>query len=291
MPQFFLNKRLIILLISIILLVALIGYSIRERGHLSKPEQFVKDVVGFGQTMIAVPANSVVDFFGSISDIQHTYTENKKLKARIEQLSQLSSEVNILKDDNDKFRKILAKKDDLSAYTTTQATVIARNPDQWYEHIIINKGKTSGVKENMAVITAEGFVGKVKSVSALYSTVELLSAVNPKNRISAEIGNGKKPVYAMVEGYNENEKVLLLKGIPYDLKVKKGENVFTSGLADIFPKGLPIGTIEKLVPDENGLTQTAYIKPAADFYDIEHVMVVKSSVNKDAIPNTNGGGQ
>ncbi|KQL53402.1 rod shape-determining protein MreC [Heyndrickxia shackletonii] len=292
MPQFFLNKRLIILLISIILLVALIGYSLRERGHLSKPEQFLKDVVGFGQTIIAVPANSVKDFFGSISDIQNTYTENKKLKSRLDQLSQLSSEVSILKDDNDKLRKILGKKDDLSAYTTTQATVIARNPDQWYEHIIINKGKTSGIKENMAVITSEGFIGKVKSVSALYSTVELLSAVNPKNRISAELlGDNDKAIYGTIEGYDQTERVLLLKGIPYDLKIKKGTSVYTSGLADIFPKGLPIGTVEKLVPDENGLTQTAYVKPAADFYDIEHVMVVKSSVDKAGLTDLNGGGQ
>ncbi|PKR85223.1 rod shape-determining protein MreC [Heyndrickxia camelliae] len=292
MPQFFLNKRLIILLISIILLVALIGYSLRERGHLSKPEQFLNDVVGFGQTIIAVPANSVKDFFESISDIQNTYTENKKLKARLDQLSQLSSEVSVLKDDNEKLRKILGKKDDLSAYTTTQATVIARNPDQWYEHIKINKGKTSGIKENMAVITSEGFIGKVKSVSALYSTVELLSAVNPKNRISAKLlGNKNKSIYGTIEGYDETERALLLKGIPYDLKMKKGASVYTSGLADIFPEGLPIGTVEKLVPDENGLTQTAYLKPSADFYDIQHVMVVKSSVNKDGLSDLNGGGQ
>lgn len=53
MPQFFLNKRLIILLISIIVLVALVGFSLRDRENASWPEQFVKDVVGFGENIVA----------------------------------------------------------------------------------------------------------------------------------------------------------------------------------------------------------------------------------------------
>ncbi|MFE7151298.1 rod shape-determining protein MreC, partial [Heyndrickxia sporothermodurans] len=74
MPQFFLNKRLIILLISIILLVALIGYSLRDRENVSKPEQFVRDVVGFGQSIVAIPTHGISNFIESVKDIQNTYT-------------------------------------------------------------------------------------------------------------------------------------------------------------------------------------------------------------------------
>ena len=57
MPQFFLNKRLIILLVSIIILVALIGFSLKEREELTWPEQFVKDTVGWVQTLVSRPAH------------------------------------------------------------------------------------------------------------------------------------------------------------------------------------------------------------------------------------------
>lgn len=67
----------------------------------------------------------------------------------------------------------------------------------------------------------------------------------------------------------------MLKRIPYDAKVKKDQNVITSGLGGVFPESLPIGKVVDVVPDEFGLTQTAYVKPGADFYDIGHVMVVK----------------
>ncbi|MFE7152171.1 rod shape-determining protein MreC, partial [Heyndrickxia sporothermodurans] len=152
-------------------------------------------------------------------------------------------------------------------------------PDHWYEQISINKGGSSGVKKNMAIMTSKGLLGKVINTSPSFSTVELLSSSNPKNRISAEVLS-KKREYGLIQGYDEEHKVLLLKTIDYDVSIKKGDIVNTSGLGGIFPKGLPIGTVEKLVPDENGLTQTAWVKPYADFYDIENVQILERSTVK-----------
>ncbi|QQZ10718.1 rod shape-determining protein MreC [Heyndrickxia vini] len=281
MPQFFLNKRLIILLISIILLVALIGYSLRDRENVSKPEQFVRDIVGFGQSIVAFPAHGISNFIDSVKDIQNTYTENKKLKARLDELPKITGEIADLKSENEELKKILKKQDDLRNYSSIQATIVSRNSDQWYENITISKGSSSGVKKNMAIMTSKGLLGKVISTSPSYSTVELLSSSNPKNRISAEVLSKKKE-YGLIQGYDEEHKVLLLKTIDYDVSVKKGDIVNTSGLGGVFPKGLPIGTVEKLVPDENGLTQTAWVKPYADFYDIENVQIIeRTTVNPD----------
>ena len=77
MPQFFLNKKLIILLISIIFLVSLIGFSLRERDELSWPEQFMKDSAGFVQTIFHKPASAIAGFFENLSDLRNTYEENK----------------------------------------------------------------------------------------------------------------------------------------------------------------------------------------------------------------------
>ncbi|HEY9576731.1 MAG TPA: rod shape-determining protein MreC, partial [Pseudobacillus sp.] len=137
MPQFFTNKRLIILLGSIIVLVALIGFSLRDRENLSWPEQFVKDIVGLGQVAVSKPANSFAGFFDEIKDLRNTYEENKELKVRIEKTAQLESDVARLKKDNKELRKILDKKKSLADYEPVQATVIARNPDRWYDVITI----------------------------------------------------------------------------------------------------------------------------------------------------------
>ncbi|MDQ0156114.1 rod shape-determining protein MreC [Robertmurraya andreesenii] len=278
MPQFFLNKRLIFLLISIIILVALIGFSLRDREELTVPEQFLKDTTGWIQNVFAKPQSYVSGIFADLKDLQNTYSENKELKSRLDEMAKLEADVQQLTKENDELREILDKKETLRDYSPIQATVIGRNPDRWHELLIINKGKVNGIKANMAVVTANGLIGKVKSTQQFTSTVQLLSALDPTNRISAEIQGkeaGKESFYGTIEGYDEERELLKLKRIPFDAKIEKGQTVITSGLGGIFPEGLPIGKVVDVEPDEFGLNQTAYVKPGANFYDIRNVMVVK----------------
>lgn len=279
MPQFFLNKRLIFLLVSIIILVALIGFSLRDREELTVPEQFLKDATGWIQNVFSKPQGYVAGIFENVQDLQNTYSENKELKARLDELAKLEADVQQLTKENDELREILDKKDTLRAYSPIQATVIARNPDRWHELLIINKGKINGLEPNMAVVTANGLIGKVKSTQQFTSTIQLLSAMDPTNRISAEI-QGDTSFFGTIEGYDEERELLKLKRIPFDAKIEKNQNVITSGLGGIFPEGLPIGKVVDVEPDEFGLNQTAFVKPGANFYDIRNVMVVKREMSQ-----------
>ncbi|WHY76342.1 rod shape-determining protein MreC [Neobacillus sp. WH10] len=288
MPQFFLNKRLIILLVSIIVLVALIGFSIRERSKLTWPEQFVKDTTGWVQSLVSKPTNYVAGFFENLQDLTNTYEENKELKSRIENLASLEAQVQELKKENKELRDVLGEKKTLRDYEPLPATVIGRNPDRWHEMIIIDKGKIHGVKKNMAVVTANGLIGKVKSVTQFSSTVQLLSSMDPKNRISA-IVQGETDVHGLVEGYDQEKKLLMVKAIPSGAKIEKGQTVITSGLGGIFPAGLPIGKVVEVKQDQYGLNQTALVKPGADFYDIKNVIVTKTNMKPvDAAETTEG---
>ena len=283
MPSFFLNKRLIILLVSMIILVSLIGFSLKERKELTWPEQFVKDTTGWVQTLVSRPANYIAGFFGNVKDLQNTYVENKELRSRLDELAQLKADVQTLTEENNEFRDILDKKDSLSDYKQIQATVIGRNPDRWDELLIINKGSTDGIERDMAVITSTGLIGKVKNSRQFTSTIQLLSSTDSTNRVSAEIvGNQpdqlSQPYYGQIEGFDAVKETLLLKKIPYEAKIEKGQLVQTSGMGGVFPSRLIIGTVEEVVPDEFGLTQTAFVKPGANFYDLEHVMVIERSM-------------
>jgi rod shape-determining protein MreC len=278
MPQFFLNKRLILLLVSIIILVALIGFSLKDR-ELTWPEQFLKDTTGFVQLIFHKPAQLVAGFFENVNDIRNTYKENKLLKARLEEYVTLETQVQTLKKENERLRALLNKKESLRDFIPIQATVIGRNPDRWQETIIVNKGEQHGVKKDMAVITPEGLVGKVQHASQFTSTVQLLSALDQKNRISAYV-QGNENVFGLIEGYDEKRRALLLKRIPFDAKIEKKQKVLTSGLGGVFPKGLPIGEVMEVVPDQYGLTKMVYVKPAANFYDIDDVIIVKRKIDE-----------
>jgi rod shape-determining protein MreC len=280
MPQFFFNKRLIILLVSIIILVALIGFSLNGRKTVTWPEQFIKDTVGLGQTVFHQPAQYVAGFFKNVSDLKHTYEENELLKAKLDRYMQLEAKVKALEDENKKLNDVLEKQESLRKYNPIQATVIARNPERWHELIALDRGKVHGVKENMAVITAQGLIGKVKHASQFTSTVQLISSLDRTNRISAVI-QAEEPVFGLIEGYDEKKGALMLKRIPNEAKIKEKQLVLSSGLGGIFPSELIIGEIIEVEPDEYGLTQIAYIKPAANLYDLDHVMIVERTMIAD----------
>ncbi|MEW9500571.1 rod shape-determining protein MreC [Jeotgalibacillus marinus] len=292
MPPFFMNKRLIVLLLGIILLVALIGFSLRERENISWPEQFAKDMIGFGQNIVAKPAGYAQGLIGNVQDLTNAYTENQKLKSRLDELAQIEADVNNLTRDNEELRAILDIEEDLREFHVVNATVINGNPDQWQELITINKGQVNGIEPNMAVQTASGMIGRVKDVSQFTSTVELLSSSNPNNRVSALIQADETDeaddVTGTVEGYDPERKELMVKKIDSGEQVEVGSKVITSGMGGVFPKGILIGVVTEVSPDEYGLTQTAYVEPASSLYGMEHVMVVEriaagqKDIDKDA---------
>lgn len=272
MPHFS-NKKLILLLVSVIMLVALISFSLRDRQNATLPEQIIKDTVGFAQGLVAKPTNYITGIFSNIESLLNTYEENKRLKMRLEDFAVLQAEVNQLKSENKSLRELTEKEESLRDYSPLHATVIARNPDQWEEKIIINKGTSHGVQKNMAVMTATGLIGKVTLVTPFTSEVELLYTNNSNYRVSALVQGENNDVYGLIEGYDEERNELILKRIDSSLKVEKGELVVTSGLGGIFPKGIPIGKVTEVTTDDFGLTKLAYVKPSADFSLLENVVV------------------
>lgn len=274
MPRFFSNKRLILLLVGVIVLVALISFSLKDRHNASLPEQIVKDVVGFGQSIFSKPAHYITDVIGNIDGILNTYDENKQLKARLSEYASTQAELADVQEENKSLREIVDKKENLRAYDPVQATVISRNPDQWEEKLIIDKGESEGIEKNMAVITASGLIGKVVLVTPFTSTVELLSTENRNFRVAAVI-QGQQSVFGLIEGYDRTRRELIMKRIDSSLTVEVGQKVISSGLGGIFPKGLLIGDVTEVSTDDYGLTKMAYIRPAADFSLLDHVMVAK----------------
>ncbi|MEC1178349.1 rod shape-determining protein MreC [Metasolibacillus meyeri] len=274
MPHFS-NKKIIVLLVSTVFLVALIGFSLSNRHNATLPQQIIKDTVGFAQSLVAKPTSYITGIYGNIEALLNTYDENKRLKSRLEDFVVLQSEVDGLKSENKKLRELIDKEESLRDYQPIHATVIARNPDQWEEKIILNKGQVHGIEKNMAVMTAQGLVGKIIAVTPFTSEVELLYTNNANYRVSALVQGESEDISGLVEGYDDERNELILKRINSSFEVKVGEQVVSSGLGGIFPKGILIGEITEVTTEDFGLTKMAYVKPSADFSMLENVIIAK----------------
>src|SRR5699024_4454559 len=172
----------------------------------------------------------------------------------------------------------------LRDFKAIQASVIARSPERWMEQIRINKGTSDGVEVNMAVMIADGMIGKIQSVSNSTATVQLLTGFDEFNRISGTISrDDKKDVFGLIEEYDAESKSLLFRIIDEsDKDLESGELVFSSGKGGVFPAGLLIGEVKEVIPDKYGLSNTALVEPAADMYDIDDVIVVDRKLETDS---------
>ncbi len=267
------NRRLIIILISIIIIAIIAGVTAGMRGNLSWPERFVKDTVSFIQQVVYKPTAAVTGFFADLSRLTSLYEENKQLKSALHQFAQLEANHDLLKKENERLRELLQAKSNLTDYRVYVAEVIARQHDSWYNIVTINRGERDGIKPNMAVATANGLVGFVDTVSYFSSNVRLLTDIERGNHISAIILN-QEETFGIVESYDVVRGELIMRKIPLESKLEVRQKVVSSGLGGIFPKGIYIGEVTEVREGEDQLTQMAYIKPASDLYQLNDVLIL-----------------
>ncbi len=283
--SFFANKRLIIVLVGLVFLMSVMGFTSKERAELTWPEKFLKDTFSVVQGIFYRPAQAFSGFVDDIRDAYNVYQENRVLKASLDQYAQVTAQLKLTEAENERLRNLLQAKSKLTDYQLRVGEVVARNSDSWNDVVTIDKGIQNGIKKDMAVITSSGLIGRVQSVSNFSSTVELLTAIERSNHISAIILGQQQvngvtthtEVNGVIEEYDGRERLLIMRKIPLGQKIEPKQQVVTSGLGGVMPRGLLIGQVVRVVPGDYGLTQTAYVQPSADFSQLNEVMVVERS--------------
>uniref|UniRef100_UPI00352A7CB9 rod shape-determining protein MreC n=2 Tax=Aerococcus urinaeequi TaxID=51665 RepID=UPI00352A7CB9 len=275
MRRFFENKKLIVLLVSVITSFSMIAYSIFSQSQMPKPILWVNDVTAVVGRFVSTPTNAMMRFTDSINDLMNTYEDNQRLKSQISSLEELEAQNEILQSENEELSALLDLQPSLVGKNVIASSVISRSPDTWLDSITIDVGTNSGIEENMSVMTESGLVGHVTEVSATSSKVQLLITENNQMKnVAVSIQTDDGIVSGILSDYDEKTQELILKQVPNDAKVSEGNTVTTSGLGGVSPEGLIIGEVTSASSDNFGLSQSVSVKPAADFKDIRSVLVI-----------------
>ena len=273
--RFFENKKLIVLLVSVITSFSMIAYSIFSQSQMPKPILWVNDVTAVVGRFVSTPTNAMMRFTDSINDLMNTYEDNQRLKSQISSLEELEAQNEILQSENEELSALLDLQPSLVGKNVIASSVISRSPDTWLDSITIDVGTNSGIEENMSVMTESGLVGHVTEVSATSSKVQLLITENNQMKnVAVSIQTDDGIVSGILSDYDEKTQELILKQVPNDAKVSEGNTVTTSGLGGVSPEGLIIGEVTSASSDNFGLSQSVRVKPAADFKDIRSVLVI-----------------
>jgi len=205
--------------------------------------------------------------------------ENRQLKDQIEQMR--LEQVRLSEDAAQarRLQTLLAFKEQFISRTVA-AQVIGSSGSDLSRTVYIDKGENAGIKRDMAVMTADGIVGKVLLVYPSVSQVLLIS--DQSSGVGAILA--KTRLQGVLRGTANGEVVL--ERVMSDEQVPVGETVLTSGGDQIFPKGLPVGTVTK-VGNGKDLFLNIKIKPAANLSKLEEVLVLVEKQERQAIAEEN----
>lgn len=280
MQKFSFNKRLVVTMIILIIGFLLIAFSISVRNNRKAPifvQQIGNEAGGIVDRVVGVPMNGLGHASDSVKGLYNTYTENKKLKKEVDTIATQKVENQTLKNENKHLKQQLKLNETLSSYSKINAVVLSRTPSSWQDQVVINKGAVAGVKKNDPVVSRKGLVGRVTEVNQTNSKIELLSTSNDSaNRFTIRLkGKNGTVINGLITGYSTSKNQLIMGQITSKEKISKGAQATTSGMGGITPQGLLVGKVVRAANDDEGLPAKVYIKPAADFNDLDVVTVAR----------------
>ena len=266
------NKKgeIIGIIVTIIILILLVVLTNTENSNLSYIENIANKLVNPLQNGLTYVKNRVhgnSSFFTNINELKN---ENNDLKNKNSELEETLRELETIKAENQTLKEYLNLSEKYSDYKTVAADVISRDISNYSKTIIINAGTKSGIKENMTVIASEGLVGYV--ISATDNTSKVQTIIDSSSNTSSIISSSRDSV--VCKGQLEDHNNLKAVYIPTDATIAQEDAVETSGLGGIYPKGIHIGKISKVVNTTNLNDRYAIVETSVDFNKLETVLVI-----------------
>lgn len=258
------------IIITIIILIFLVVITNTDIAKMSYVENIVSTLVMPIQNGLTYLKGKLTGNDSFFQDINNLKEENENLKKKNSELEQSLREYEIVKSENDTLKEYMNLKDKYKDYTTMPAYVINKDISNYSNTVVINVGEKDGIKEDMTVIADEGLVGHVISVTD--HTAKVQTIIDTATAVTSTISTTKDTI--IVQGTLENSGELKATYIPTDATVLQGDNVETSGLGGIYPKGIHIGTIKEVYNTKNPTDRYATVETAVDFSKLATVLVI-----------------
>lgn len=269
------NKRIII--VTVVLIVFSVFTLLGSRSSSPIESIFKDTVANIEYYLIKAPIQYVGNLFSEYNELKDVYEENKQLKKQLDKYAREAALNEVLASELEQLKEMTNIDILPTDYKIMQTTVIARDAGSWNNQVIINLGKSSGIKEGMAVITSKGMVGTVTEVGELSSTVSLLTSEKSNDQLPVMIISGGKEYYGLLNKYDidsQSYRITLLSDVE---KIDKDARVVTSGLGGEgkSPKGILVGTVEKFTASSDTTESVCMVKPSVDFSSLNYVAVVQ----------------
>lgn len=281
----FLERYKNIMVLSVVLLAQFLGLAVQVRTPAARGSDgkgvrllryWVVAMMSPPEKVMSHTGSGARGFWGNYIDLRHTREENQALRAQLEQLR--LEQAALLEDakQGQRLQGLLGFRQKY-IYATVPAQVIGTGGSDQSRILTIDKGSKEGLKRDQPVITPDGIVGKLVEVFPHTSQVLEINDQTSGAGVLLE----KTRMRGVLRG-NAYGQPQIINVLPDD-RVKLGEKVVTSGGDQIFPRGLAVGTVEKVVsdPDREPYVDVV-LKPAANLQHLDEVLIVTET--SDQLP-------
>ena len=247
-------------IIGIAVLVILLTVSLLVQGNGNHPNNIIKTISSTINKVVMYPFTSLNNDKNKTQSDSYIIQKNSN-EALIEEIKELKESLELNKS--------------LTEFEPVNATVLSRNKSYWFNTITIDKGTSSGLSENMAVITKNGLIGKLSKVYKNSSEIKLITSDDINFKVSVAIRSNGIDYYAILNGFDKDSNNIQLSGIDKTSPINVGDTVVTSGLGELFPAGIYVGEVENIKSDKYNLSKIVSVKTKQNFNDIHYVTVLK----------------
>ena len=260
------------IIITIIILILIVVFTNGEN-NASFFENVATKLVMPVQNGLTYLKNKISGNDAFFTDVNNLKEENEKLKEENSKLEQSLRELENIKSENETLKEYMNLTEKYGEYKTIPAYIINKDISNYSKTIVINVGSDDGIEENMTVIADQGLVGHVISVTN--TTAKVRTIVDTSSSVSCSLSTTEESI--VCKGTLDEESALKAMYIPDDDGIIQGDSVETSGLGGIYPKGIHVGSIQKVVNTKNATDRYAIVQTAVDFDKLDTVLVITNN--------------
>lgn len=269
------GSRMVVTLVTIILII-IIGITASYRNNITTLEDKIGKYLTPVQKIFYNVGETISGTFRSFGSLVDLKDENEDLKREIARLKELNRNYEDIISRSEVLRNEAILKQTAN-HSYIEASITGKEPGNWFDKFIIDKGLKDGLKKGSPVVQAikmeddvvvEGLVGRVIEVGDNWAKV--LSIIDEGSNVSFKVIRTQDG--GIAKGSIEGE----LSGYLFDTKadVVEGDNLVTSGLGEVYIDGLYIGEIEEVYLENDELMKSIKINPAVDFKKLYRVFVI-----------------
>ncbi|MEX2406261.1 MAG: rod shape-determining protein MreC [Actinomycetota bacterium] len=272
------TRLLVVTLVSASLITITVDYRQGDSGALSAAGDTAIAVIAPLQEAVSKVTDPIGNFFSTLVRLPAIRRENEELKTQIAEMQREFGEDTADQARLNEVEALLGLQESFSArIESTAAQVIANGVSNFEWTITIDKGSSDGIQDEMPVVAAAGLVGHVVRVTPSSSIVQLI--IDPESFVAGRLdGSGET---GLLEGEGGGD--LRMSQVDAEIQVLPDERVVTAGYRfggvaeSLYPPNVLIGTVSRVLSDDNALEKFVTVRPAVDFSTLSVVLVVLSS--------------